>query len=479
MHGHVRCRGLAGLVPLGLALGLAASGCARPAGSPPARPSAPLVLVGVDGLEWSVALPLVREGRMPHLEALMRRGSFGRLETIAPGKSPVIWTTIATGRRPEEHGILDFTLDGPDGQRRLFTSADRRTKALWNILTDAKRRSVFVSWWNTFPVEPTEGILVSQANTLEQIARRKMLKPGGMLRGVDGQVHPAARQDEMLEIAGQVERELPEVGRRIFGDLGRPRGRAEEAILETCAWSIRADEATRRIALRLAAESPAPDLFAVYFGMPDVVAHRFWRFHEPAAFAYPPSAEAVERFGEVVRDAYVHIDEVIGELVAALPPGATILVVSDHGMHAHNTSSRFDVRVHGRLELESGAHKDGPPGMFVAAGDAVRCTEPRVPPRDLTPSDLPDIGHVMDVAPTILALLGIPVGRDMGGAVLEHVLADGVLQDRPVTYVDTHDTPEWRTSRGRPAPDVPGTEERLEQLRSLGYIEDPDRGARE
>jgi hypothetical protein len=283
----------------------------------------------------------------------------------------------------------------------------------------------------------------------------------------------------MLEIAGQVERELPEVGRRIFGNLGRPRGRAEEAILESCAWSVRADEATRRIALRLAAESPAPDLFAVYFGMPDVVSHRFWRFHEPAAFEHPPSAKEVERFGEVVRDAYVHIDEVIGELVAALPPGATFLVVSDHGMHAHNTSSRFDVRVRGRFELESGAHKDGPPGLFVAAGDAIRRVGPRAPVRELTGSDLPDIGHVMDLTPTILALLGIPIGRDMGGAVLEHVLADGFLRDHPVSHVDTHDTPEWRASRGRPAPVVPGTEERLEQLRSLGYIEDPDRGAQE
>lgn len=449
---------------------------------PPAteRPSAaetgPLLLIGIDGLDWSVALPLIREGRLPHLAGLMRRGSYGRLETMAPGKSPVIWTSIATGRQPTEHGILDFTLDAADGRKRLYTSADRRTKALWNVLSDAGRRSVVVSWWNTFPAESIDGVLVSQANTTDQIAQRRMLKPGGMLRGVEGQVHPRERQNEMLDIAAEVDAGMPDLLRRIFGEIGRPEWPGDRANLEACAWSVRADETTRRVALRLAIESPPPDLFAVYLGTPDVVSHRFWRFHEPEAFEHPPPPEAVERFGKVVQDAYVHVDTVIGELVAALPPHATVVVLSDHGMHAHNTSSRFDVPVHGRLERESGGHEDGPPGIFVAAGPPIRRAEPV--PR-LTASDLPDVGHVLDVAPTVLALLGIPVGRDMRGEVLAHLLDESFLRVHPVRFVDTHDTAEWVASRGGDARELPGTEERLEQLRSLGYIQRSEDGGEE
>ena len=191
-----------------------------------------LLLIGIDGLEWSVVLPLVRSGRMPHLEKLMQRGSFGQLGTLVPTKSPAIWTTVATGRQPDEHGILNFAWDDPDGRKRLYTSAERRTKALWNIFTDAGKRSCIVSWWNTFPAEEVSGVLVAQANTLEQMARQGVRKPGGMLRGVDGQVYPSSRQDEMLEITAEVDRELPAVLSGIFGEIGRDPVRADRVNLD-------------------------------------------------------------------------------------------------------------------------------------------------------------------------------------------------------------------------------------------------------
>jgi hypothetical protein len=442
-------------------------GCGASEDAAPVPRTTPILVVGVDGLDWSVALPLIRRGRMPQLEALMRRGVAGRLETIAPAKSPVIWTSVATGRLPAEHGILDFTRDN-DGRKHLYTSADRRTKALWNIVSDAGRRAFVVSWWNTFPAEEIGGVVVAQANTLEQIARRRMLKPGGLLRGVAGQVHPAERHEEILALAEEVDRAMPGVLAGIFGEIGETGAPGDRANLDACAWSVRADESTRRVALRLASEPGLPDLFAVYLGTPDVVSHRFWRFHEPEAFEHPPDAEAVERFGHVIEDAYASSDAALGDLVAALPAETTIVVLSDHGMHAHNTSSQFDVPVGGRLERESGGHEDGPPGLFVAAGPGIRDAGLPRPLEELVENDLPVVGHALDLTPTLLTLLGLPVGRDMDGVVLESLLEPQL----PVTYVETHDTEDWLASRPTVTHETPGTEERLEQLRSLGYIGD-------
>ena len=63
--------------------------------------AAPVLLLGVDGFEWSVVLPLLAEGRMPALAALMERGVVGKLDTLDPTVSPRLWTTIATGKLPE------------------------------------------------------------------------------------------------------------------------------------------------------------------------------------------------------------------------------------------------------------------------------------------------------------------------------------------------------------------------------------------
>jgi len=176
----------------------------------------------------------------------------------------------------------------------------------------------------------------------------------------------------------------------------------------------------------------------------------------------------VERFGRVVEDAYAGSDAALGDLLAALPAETTVFVLSDHGMHAHNASSRFDVPVGGRLERESGGHEDGPPGIFVAAGPGIHAGGLPRPLEELVENDLPIVGHALDVTPTLLTLLGLPVGRDMDGVVLESLLEPRIK----VTYVETHDTEDWLASRPSVTYETPGTEERLEQLRSLGYIGD-------
>ena len=64
--------------------------------------AAPVLVLGIDGFEWSVVLPLLAEGRMPTLAALMERGVVGKLSTLDPTVSPRLWTTIATGKLPED-----------------------------------------------------------------------------------------------------------------------------------------------------------------------------------------------------------------------------------------------------------------------------------------------------------------------------------------------------------------------------------------
>jgi hypothetical protein len=69
-------------------------------------------------------------------------------------------------------------------------------------------------------------------------------------------------------------------------------------------------------------------------------------------------------------------------------------------------------------------------------------------------------------------LTGVPIGRDMDGMILKSLLQPGFLESMGVAYVDSHDTPEWLAARDRSRAELPGREERLEQLRALGYLVD-------
>ena len=74
------------------------------------------LVFAVDGATWCVMKKLVKENRLPHIQKLMRNGSYGELVSIPRTLSPVVWTSIATGQPPEQHGIWDFL----DEKKRPF-----------------------------------------------------------------------------------------------------------------------------------------------------------------------------------------------------------------------------------------------------------------------------------------------------------------------------------------------------------------------
>jgi predicted AlkP superfamily pyrophosphatase or phosphodiesterase len=458
-------------------LALAAHACGG-AEEPRPAPSAPMprmLLLAIDGLEWDVALPLLRDGRMPELASLMERGTYGVLDTIAPTRSPVIWTTVATGKTKEKHGILGF--DRPDpadpSRRRLYSNSDRRTKAFWNIATDYGRRVHVVGWFVTFPVEPLNGVMVAQTNTapMEEVRAGRAIVKGGLVEGVPAQVYPPDRQPEMFEQLRASQRELPRLRRELFGELEEPVGSQALGLLEASEWAFRADATYEAIARKLATEEPRFDLMAVYIGGTDVVGHRFWRYMEPGQFAHPPSEHDVRSFGRVIPSYYAYADRVIGSLRGAAGEEVTVIVVSDHGMGPVNVHRRFEAGDRGLLARSGGHPRGTRPGMLVAAGSGIARAPGRASLGRLRREDLRTVGSVLDVAPTLLALLGIPTGEDMDGRVLADVIDPAFLAAHPLRTVATHDTEEFLASRPRTDRAAPDEEERIEQLRALGYVE--------
>jgi len=450
-----------------LALTAVLAGCSKKDGGaePAGRP--PVLLIAVDGVEWNVVKPLLENGKLPVMEGLMKRGMYGYIESMRPTYSPLIWTSVATGKTPTKHGINHFVYeDFEDGvkQRRYFTSGHRKTKAFWNILSDYDQVVHSVGWWMTYPVEPINGIMVSQTNTADVLVDpREALWKGALLKGVEDQVYPRDFQNHVMDILEDVDESLEDIADNIFGRPPHPLNQFSRLMWDKAAWAVRADVTYERVVKDILSKDKPFDMLAVYFGLTDIVGHRFWRYSYPGEFKFKPDINQIENFGETIDKAYIYADRVIGEIVAMAPKDATIIIMSDHGMHAINKRRPY-TPADSPLYQNSGGHPDAPPGFFIASGTGIQTSGTS----DM--SSLTTVGTMVDVLPTLLVLRGIPLGEDMDGSPMRSILELDLLAETGIEYVPTHDTEKWLAGRHKRQRDAVNQTERLEQLRSLGYI---------
>ena len=147
---HLREAGILAAVFFALACG----GCSQ-------DPGPEVWIIGLDGADWDQLGPMIERGELPHLAALRDGGASGILRSDMPMISPILWTSIATGKTPDLHGVTWFLTDAPDGSKMPISSYNRSVKAFWNIASEAGRTCGMVGWWATWPAEPINGWLAS------------------------------------------------------------------------------------------------------------------------------------------------------------------------------------------------------------------------------------------------------------------------------------------------------------------------------
>ncbi len=430
---------------------------------------APMLLFAVDGMEWEVMKPLIADGKLPTMERLMKQGVYGYLQSMQPTFSAVIWTSVATGKIPPKHGILHFVYEQRmrgGKEYRYYTSGHRKTKAFWNILSDYALDVDCIGWWMTYPAEAINGIMVTQTNTTGVLRNpQRALWKGALLKGVEDQVYPPERQNRVMSILEDVDRDLDSITDGIFGQPPHPLDGFSQLMWDQAQWAFRADATYVRVARDIIETGNNFDLMALYLGGPDVAGHRFWMYAYPEEFENPPDEEQTENFDNIIADHYIYVDRIIGEILELVPDNTDVLVVSDHGMHAINEKRVFN-KDDSPLYTNSAHHLDAPPGIIIAAGNRFKSNESS----DIDLSEIPTLGSVLDLLPTILALKGIPVGEDMDGTPLRGIIDLDWMEKSGIQYIPTHDTEEWLAGRHARIRDAIDQNERLEQLRSLGYI---------
>jgi predicted AlkP superfamily phosphohydrolase/phosphomutase len=338
-------------------------------------------------------------------------------------------------------------MEAPDGGRVLANTNFRRTAALWNMAGGLGKKVGFVGWWVTWPAEKVNGFIVSDHVAYSRFkawvpVREKPFfhetYPPGLARRIEPLVcRPNdIRREEILALGDFTEEEI----RRLY-EAETPEMFHYPSILK---FAFQTEKTYLRIGLRLL-EQERPDLMGVYLEGIDPIGHCFWHFFEPDKFQ-GVSPEDARRLGKVIPNYYQYIDGVVGKFVQKAGPDTTLVIVSDHGMKASGT-----VAVPGRAA--SGAHS--PYGIILAAGPIVK---KGVHIQNAT---------ILDVAPTILGLLGLPTALDLEGDVLTSIMKEDFLKKYPIRVIESYDKWLKRISKKVSSP---AEEKYRAMLRAMGYI---------
>jgi len=250
-----------------------------------------LMVIGIDGAEWSLINLWTGEGKLPMFRKLIEEGTSGLLKSTLPPITPPAWTSAFTGVNPGKHNIFGFFKQEGYGLR-LVNATDRKAKAIWEILSENGLKVIVVNVPVTYPPEKVNGIMIS-----------------GMV-GFRDTSHDYAYPEE-------IKSELDQIGYILDVPLEARLGHALDA-----QHPLDMIERRKLAAIHLITNYPW-DLFVVVFSAPDRVQHFFWK--------YMNGSDEEHSFKDVILRTYQAIDGAIQELLELVDMDTDLIIFSDHG----------------------------------------------------------------------------------------------------------------------------------------------------
>ena len=387
------------------------------------NPRPRLCLVGIEAATLDAILPLAEEGRLPFFARMLQEGAHARLRSLPPPRRAPLWTTLATGRYPFEHGIVAeetyqalflsprerlgllpigvaFRRWGVRGGGRPMVAADRRALTLWEILARLDIRAGVVGWPLTSPPPQTVQLALSE---------RFFVSPD------DAEAWPR----ELAERARLFHTRIEDLDPARVSRFGTE---PPAAVLTAFA----ADQWRQDLGFFLLEQEPAPEAFFVVLPGLREISRLYFGGYSAARFEGVQDSVS-EKGAQLLSAYYTSLDEFLARLWERTPEPRLLAVVSVHGVEdAHGWREAW--RVLRRRPALRGYFDRGPDGVLLFLGEGIRAGQ------------LVQPAEIVDVVPTLLYGLGLPLARDHGGAVLTSAFDTAFLARRPLTFLPSYET---------------------------------------
>jgi len=126
------------------------------------RKGTKVVIIGLDGVPYSLLRNLINQGRLPNMARIFSQGYFGPTTVCLPEISSVSWTSFMTGTNSGTHGIYGF-MDFKPGTYKLYfpNFGDLKATTLFDEIGERGKRSIVINLPSTYPAREIRGVLIS------------------------------------------------------------------------------------------------------------------------------------------------------------------------------------------------------------------------------------------------------------------------------------------------------------------------------
>ncbi len=284
-----------------------------------------MLIIGLDGASPVILDDMVSRDELPTFASIMEQGCYGELTSLTPLFSPMIWTSIATGKMPEKHGVRDFL---------NASYLDIKAKTIWEIFEERGGKTGLYEWLCTWPPVQLNGFLVPG-----WLARNTLTYPPSLqfIKKIKTSYRNGAEKTSRVELGHAVLMAVKH-GVKLSTVTGLGKLYLYNALLKPSRPEIHYQKYLMALAMDadifeylLATERPK---YAFYYHQTiDPISHVYWQYFEREGFE-DVTDEEVRQFGQVIGSAYRAMDRSLGRLLGRLGPETRVMIISDHGFQS-------------------------------------------------------------------------------------------------------------------------------------------------